>query len=203
MKRSLIFFLVFLPSFLFAQNPKAVRLNPWMEVPGVDSMQTGAYVLGIKPSVNLPYRAAISGWRKNSYEYDSTRFYGLNSATDTVPGLILSGGHPIIGDFNNDGFQDIAIVKQSGGYDTVYVYWGTPTGIDILDPLEIPAEERNDHLQPMFAGDINNDGKEDLILTDPAFGNWRGKIYIFLNPVTKSAPDYVIVGDSVISYYWW
>lgn len=203
MKKLSIFLVILLPSFLFAQNPKAVRLNPWVEVPGVDSMQTGAYVIGIKPSTNLPYRAAISGWRKNSYEYDSTRFYGLNSATDTVPGLILSGGHPIIGDFNNDGSQDIAIVKQSGGYDTVYIYWGTSTGIDTLNPLKISGVDKNDNIVPMCVGDINNDGRQDLILTAAAFANLRGKIYIFLNPITKSTADYTVVGDSVVSYYWW
>ncbi len=203
MRRLFCPLIIFLPCLLFAQNPKAVRLNPYVEVPGVDSMQAGAYVLGIKPSANLPYRAAVSGWRKNTYEYDSTRFYGLNSPTDTVPGLTLLGGHPIIGDFNNDGFQDIAIVEQSGGYDTVSIYWGTSTGIDTLNPLKIAAEERNDHLLPMCVGDIDNDGKEDLVLTDPAFGNWRGKVYVFLDPITKSMADYTIVGDSVISYYWW
>jgi FlgD Ig-like domain/FG-GAP-like repeat/FG-GAP repeat len=197
MKKLSMFLVILLPSFLFAQNPKAVKLNPWVEVPGIDSMQIGAYVIGIKPSANLPYRAAISGWRKNSYEYDSTRFYGLNSATDTVPGLILSGGHPIIGDFNNDGFQDIAIVEQSGGYDTVYVYWGTAAGIDTINPLEIPNENRYDDYFPVCTGDINNDGKQDLIIAAPGYRHSRGKVYIFLNPISTSTADYTIIGDSV------
>ena len=195
MKRSLIFFLVFLPSFLFAQNPKAVRLKEWMGMVGTTNYERlGLYVLGIKPSANFPYRAAIS---RSGF----TDFFRLQSSTDTLAGLTLSGIHPLVGDFNNDGFQDVAILRQSSGYgnvDTIFIYWGTATGIDTVNPLKIPEENYLDAIQPACVGDINNDGKIDLILTASRYprGIGYGKVYIFLNPITASTADYTIIGDS-------
>ncbi len=201
-KSYLLILIISLPSLVLAQNPKAVRLEQWMGVVGTNNQERlGTYVLGIKPSANLPYRAAVSRFDTNGNGY--TDFFRLQSPVDTIPGLTLCGIHPLVGDFNSDGFQDVAVARQNSGYDTVYIYWGTSTGIDTVSPVKIPAENENDSFLPMCTGDINNDGKEDLILTDPTFGNWRGKAYLFLDPITKSIPDYTILGDSVISYYWW
>ncbi len=198
MKKPLSLILIFLPCLLFAQNPKAVTLKQWMGVVGNENQEElGIYVLGIKPSTNLPYRAAVS--RYDSILGGVTDFFRLQSPTDTTAQLTLRGLHPLVGDFDDDGFQDIAIVRQSSGYDTVCIYWGTATGIDTLNPLKIPAENRYDNLLPACVGDINNDGKTDLILSASQFPNSRswGKVYIFINPITSSASNYTIIGDSL------
>ncbi len=196
MKEFISLFILFFPSLIFAQNPKAVTLKQWMGVIGNMSNQSlGGDVLGIKPSADLPYRAAVS---RSGF----TDFFRLQSPTDTVAGLTLRGIHPLVGDFNADGFQDVVILRQSSGYgivDTVFVYWGTAIGIDTLNPLKIPGENYLDGIQPGCVGDINNDGKTDLILTASRYpgGKSWGKVYMFLNPISKATADHTVVGDSV------
>ena len=182
-----------------------VTLQPWVEVFGtVNQQQLGVYVLGIVPSANLPFRAAVST-HPNEPNSGITRFYRLNSPTDTASQLILSGENPLIGDLNNDGFKDVVIGKSVSGYDTVYIYWGTSTGIDTLNPLRIPGENQFDGLLPATIGDINNDGHEDLILAARRYPNFPiyGKIYIFLSPIATSNPSVTITGDSVYAGLGW
>lgn len=190
MKHKLIFFYLC----IFAQTGLAQNqptLKPWVEVPGkTNGDQLGKYVLGITPTANLPYRLAVS---KNG----STSFFRLQNLADTTAQLTLGGENPLIGDINNDGKQDVVVRKSINGYDTVYVYWGTTTGVDTLSPLKIPGENQFDDLRPALISDINNDGLLDLILSAYQFSALKGKVYIFLNPVTSKTPSATFVGDSL------
>ncbi|MBA4312151.1 MAG: hypothetical protein C0417_05935 [Chlorobiaceae bacterium] len=169
-----------------------VTLQTWTEVYGtVNGQRLGQFVLGIKPTSNLPYRAAVS---KNG----STSFFRLQTPTDTSAQLILQGENPLVGDLNNDGYQDVVGRTTVSVWDTVLLYWGTPTGIDTLNPLVIHSENQYDELMPACIGDINNDGKSDLILSAVGYpgGFTKGKVYIYINPVISNVPDTVILGDS-------
>lgn len=169
-----------------------VVLQPWLEVFGtVNGQQLGKFVTGITPSANLPYKAAVS-------KVGSTGIYRLNTPTDTSAQQVFFGENLLTGDLNNDGFKDVVVSKTVNNYDTVYIYWGTASGIDSLNPLRIPGENQFDGLKPSAIGDINNDGFTDLLLTAGAYPGLlaRGKIYIFFGPVQSSIPNAVALGDS-------
>lgn len=188
----ILFSVLLLPLKVNAQ----VTLQPWVEVFGTtNGEQLGKYVTVITPSANLPYKAAVS-------KIGSTGIYRLNSPSDTSAQLRFLGENLLTGDLNNDGLKDIVLTKTVSGYDTVFVYWGTVTGIDTLNPLKIPSEGRFETFAARAIGDVNNDGFVDLILTAPGFPNLggRGKVYFFFGPNFTSIPSAVRLGDTTGSH---
>jgi hypothetical protein len=109
--------------FVLDLSARQVTLQPWTEVYGkVTGQGLGRYVTGIKPTANLPYRAAVS-------HGGVTSFYRLQNPTDTTTQLTITGEDLLLGDLNNDGLTDAVVVREAlcypGGYtcDTVYIYW--------------------------------------------------------------------------------
>lgn len=187
-----LFSILLLPLTLHSQ----VTLQPGVEVFGnTNGEQLGKYVTGIVPSANVPYKAAVS-------KVGSTGIYRLNSPSDTSVQQVFFGENLLTGDLNNDGFKDVVVSKTVTGYDTVFIYWGTATGIDTLNPLKISGENQYDGLRPGCIGDINNDGIPDLLLRASDYpGQFSyGKVYVFLNPVQSPVPSGVVIGDSIRFY---
>lgn len=193
MKRLLLILSCIVP--LSAHSQNEWTLQKWTEVKGtVGGEKLGTFVSSVPQNSNLPFKVAVS-------KSGSTSFFRLQTSADTVAVLSIAGESPLFGDLNNDGFLDVVVIKSVNDYDTVYVYWGTATGLDTLSPLKIPSENRFDVLRPSCVGDINNDGKPDLILTAGGFpgGLQKGKIYVYLNPVNSISPSTTTVGDSVFT----
>jgi len=179
-----------LPLMIHAQ----VTLQPWVERFGnTNGEQLGKYVAGITPSANLPHRAAIS-------KVGSTGIYQLQDSTQTTPQRIFLGENLLTGDLNNDGFKDVVVGKTVNGYDTVFIYWGTVSGIDTLNPLKIPSENQNDTFKPGCIDDINNDGYADLTCIAPAYPNQLGygKVYFYLGPMISAVATDTLVGSGVL-----
>lgn len=88
-----------------------------------------------------------------------------------------------VGDFNHDGFADIAIANTSDGVSSTvpsYVYWGSTNGFDVKHRTELPTLSATG----VTAVDINGDGFPDLI-----FSNYNdGKTY--------DVPSYIYWGSS-------
>jgi hypothetical protein len=180
-----------------AKTQAQVALRPWTQVPGtVAGQKLGAEVMGIAPTNNLPYKASISS-------FGNTGLYTLQTQTDTGAREVFFGSNMLTGDLNNDGCIDIVVRRggTSSTVDTVAVYWGTPTGIDTLNSLRILGENPGDAFQPACIGDVNNDGKVDLIVSAADFPHpfGRGKVYIYLNPLTTRPPDTTMLGDTTDS----
>ncbi len=172
-----------------------VTLQPWTEVFGtVNGQQLGKYVTGITPSANLPYKAAVS-------KVASTGIYRIDSPTDTSAQQIYLGENVLTGDLNNDGYKDVVMSKTVNNYDTVFIYWGSASGIDTLTPLKIPGENQYDGLKPGCVGDVNNDGLIDLILTAPSYPALLsvGKVYFFFGPIGAATPSATLQGDSTFA----
>jgi len=185
-----IIILIFIISLrVFAQTP--IQLQPWLEVKGtVNGQQLGKYVTGIKPTLNFPYKAAVS-------KIGSTGIYSLQTQNDTAIRQIFLGENLLTGDLNNDGYTDVVMSKRTNDYDTVYIYWGNAAGIDTTNPLIIPGENKYDHFEAKCIGDINNDGKMDLIIAAPYYPpSNMGKIYFFEGPISSPIPGEILLGDT-------
>jgi len=163
----------------------------------------GIYVNSVPPNLNFPYRAVISKGRHDYGTYERTNAYTLSTPTDTSIKATFRGTNMLIGDLNDDSYVDLVVKTTATDdtmglwWDTVRVYWGTSIGVDTLYPLKIPVGEYNVYLYPAAIADISNDGKPDLILSAPDYNIHRGRVYIFLNPLTDPIPDYIITGDTI------
>lgn len=110
----------------------------------------------------------------------------------------------IIGDTNNDGFDDVALSMMSKKTPAdsidVIVFNGTADGTlvnPVTLPLAIPQRDTPGNAQVAPAGDINSDGFADLVVGNQwARGDYEneGKAYIFLGSRSglSPAPDYTL-----------
>src|SRR5262249_12172578 len=112
------------------------------------------------------------------------------------------------GDVNGDGFQDLIVGAPS--YDGIagfagraYLFYGPFTGdINAADAI-ISAEAFGDNLgfSVASAGDVNNDGFDDIIVgarSNDANGIQSGRVYLFYGPISGSLAgtdaDAIILG---------
>lgn len=121
--------------------------------------------------------------------YGSPR--GIRQSPDQIirfpgPGSIVNLSH--VGDLNRDGYGEIAVSPSRVNADSlsVLVYRGSRKGVGTTNPivLSIPAGsvESFRNLVPAPAGDLNDDGYDDLIIGNQwAAGRYpnEGKAYIY------------------------
>jgi hypothetical protein len=124
-----------------------------------------------------------------------------------------------IGDFNNDGFPDMAVAVRQGWphvYEAVRLYWGGPD-FDSIPDLILGAEA-NVYPPPdpgnaatLFGyqicgmGDFNGDGFNDLAISAPNKCDsmlHNGRIYIYFGSTyPDTLPDLIIVGRQEGVYF--
>jgi hypothetical protein len=93
-----------------------------------------------------------------------------------------------VGDFNHDGFADIAIANNSDGVSSTvpsYIYWGSDKGFDAKHRTELPTLSATG----VVAVDINGDGFPDLIFSNYNDGKtYDVPSYIYWGSATGYAP---------------
>ncbi|MCK9426336.1 MAG: FG-GAP and VCBS repeat-containing protein, partial [Ignavibacteriaceae bacterium] len=180
---------------VFAQSAR--ELHTIYEVAGADSgAMLGYYVKGVGDLNKDGFTdVAVSA----PGQFKTYIYYG-GVPMSPKPTLTLEGGGTIAsGDFNGDGWIDLAIEKL---IDTVFIYYGSAK-MDSTHALILAGEYSQDNFGHIMAvGDVNYDGFDDLIISAPSFPHGesessKGKIYIYAgNKQIDSLPKEVIIGDT-------
>lgn len=122
------------------------------------------------------------------------------SGTNHV-GISVSGA----GDVNNDGYDDV-IVGASGYTSSTgqaYVYYGGSTLNNVAD-VTLSATVTSNYFgcSVSSAGDLNNDGYDDVIVGSYGYNGNEGRVYVYLggNGMNSTA-DLVISGEALNNYF--
>jgi len=147
----------------------------------------------------------------NSGERGSIYFYWGGPSFDTIPDLIIGrpGGYipgsnnfggamlECLGDLNNDGFTDIFASSSAALDDSVgFIFFGGPN-LDTIPDITI----KEWHSVARTAGDVNNDGFDDLILGHPLPWSGSGEVYIYYGGTDMdSIPDITFTNSAFPGY---
>ena len=140
-----------------------------------------------------------------TYTVTTTTTAGSTAVASTTTYYVVSDGHGshIVGDFNGDGYQDVALADIEHG--TVAVYYGGPTGLEARAPQVFTTSSPGMPSQiaaasgfgwSLAAGNYNGDGYSDL-----AVGMVGAVAVLFGGPagLTASGSQYIAAPSSMSS----
>jgi hypothetical protein len=100
----------------------------------------------------------------------------------------LEARDSLVGDFNHDGWPDIAIANSSDGVSpkvSSYVYWGGPHGFSPARRTNLPTLGANG----VASADLNGDGYPDLVFANSSDGETHDvPSYVYWGSATGFAP---------------
>ena len=175
--------LLLITQILFAQAPKELRTI--IEVAGTDSgAGLGWDVKGLGDLNKDGYAdVAVNASGLPPAQRRTYIYYGGNPMSST-PALTYRGGGQIIsGDFNGDGWLDLAVERPYS--DSVFIYFGKALRDTIPDTVLVGEHKGDGFGYTMTRGDLNGDGYDDLIVGAVGYDNsdpnnhQRGKLYIY------------------------
>jgi len=159
------------------------------------------------------YSDVVIGVYADSNETGKSHVCLGSGSPDLNPDLTLTGAANLdrfgisqaLGDFNGDGYMDIAVgadMNGAGGSQNGYVnvFWGgaVPDGTADLQFLGLVTQERFGGLVDF--SDFNGDGYPDLIVsahTCDGAGADAGRVYVFLGGTTPdTTSDYIFDGEN-------
>lgn len=138
------------------------------------------------------YNMQIYGWNTGSFSNETTTWFSGND------NQIIGTDHVKFGDFNGDGNIDVVAAPYTdtrGVYANTVVF--TNTGANSFTRSEIPLPNTQAH--DSWVGDINSDGRDDIVLTDHGrmsvnYGNADGSFTSYVGGGTGAS------GVSVADY---
>ncbi|MFD5780527.1 FG-GAP-like repeat-containing protein [Streptomyces sp. NPDC126933] len=135
---------------------------------------------------------AVSVFYGSASGAGAARIQTITQETAGIPGSAekgdVFGGHTAVGDFNDDGYADLAIgvASEDVGTDvdggTAIVVFGAAGGLSGAATVSDPSPSSHDKFgRALAAGDFNGDGKDDLAVASDI-----NKIDIFKGGFTKT-----------------
>jgi len=139
------------------------------------------------------------------YGNKQTALYFGGNPMDTIPDVIFSKGNSTgyfgnsfscAGDVNNDGFDDVIIGQRNNAY----IYFGG-TNMDSKADITLTEGVERDWFgfTVSKAGDINNDGFDDVIVGALGYssgGYDAGRVYVYFGDVNMDTiPDMIMTGE--------
>jgi hypothetical protein len=124
--------------------------------------------------------------------------------TDNYFGQSLASG-----DFNADGSIDLAVgaYRYSSYAGRVYIFYNDgsiPTTAATAD-VTITGAANNYFGATLASGDLNADGRQDLVVGAYGYSSNTGRAYIFYNdgsiPTTAATADVIITGEATTNYF--
>src|SRR3989339_138460 len=108
------------------------------------------------------------------------------------------------GDFDADGDIDLAVgaYEYNTGQGRVYIFYNDYDYGDHASTADeiITGETSNSFGNSLVAGDLNSDGKEDLVVGAVNYSSYRGRSYIFYNDgsyaASAASADEIITGEA-------
>jgi hypothetical protein len=103
------------------------------------------------------------------------------------------------GDINKDGYDDVLIWNPGaidGHNSKVAVYYGGSSMDNVADLILKNNEGEYFGISFTSAGDLNNDGFDDLMISDYTYNVCTGRVYVFLGGVIMDdSIDFIITGE--------
>ncbi len=173
---------------------------------GVENSPFGFFVAYAGDINNDGYSDVIVGEGDDTYSPGSAYVYLGGQSMDNYTDAHLTGegtgntfGYKLdSGDFNGDGFPDIVVRAPSynNGNGRYYIYFGGVNADSIADVIIHGAGNMSS------AGDVNNDGYDDLLVANPNANNYKGEVYLYYggNPMDTQF-DFVFKGTANYEYF--
>ncbi|NQV51361.1 MAG: FG-GAP repeat protein [Candidatus Marinimicrobia bacterium] len=162
-------------------------LQSFIERNSIGEGEFGRSVSSLGDVNNDGYDDIVVGVPESSTGTGVAYIYFGGSAMDAVPDVTLEGegennhfGSSVsnAGDVNNDGYDDIIV--GANDYHRAYIYLGGDE-FDSTPAIILRSETANNDFAYVVstAGDINNDGYDDVIIGAPAHNSNTGRVYVF------------------------
>jgi hypothetical protein len=124
-------------------------------------------------------------------------------ATDNYFGWSVSGA----GDLNNDGYDDVIVGawRYSSKTGRAYVYYGG-SSMDNMADVTLTGEWAINQfgMSVSGAGDVNNDGYNDVIIGAPTYSSWTGRAYVYYGgPSMDNVADVTLTGEAMDNVFGW
>jgi len=155
----------------------------------------------------------IGAWGGDDYQGQAFIYFG-NETFENNPDVSIEYspmvnyfGYSVsgIGDYNNDGFDDVAVGDYGVSYDgAARIYFGSEA-MDNEADFTIYGEYASSNFSRSISpvGDFNDDGFDDWIASDESYEN-KGRVYLFLGgDDADDEYDLVFDGEAIDENFGW
>ena len=209
--------------YVFHGSPAGLGTTPAWTATGETTGSDFGYSVATAGDVNGDGYAdlVVGAWGYGDYRGRVYVYHGSPAGLGAAPAWTATGenggsyttGHwfgyavTTAGDVNGDGYADLLV--SALGYDgfrgRVYVYLGSPAGLDVAPAWTAIGENDGGWLDGDWfgyavatAGDVNGDGRADIAISTSQYDSYRGKAYVYYSSATGlgATPAFTATGEN-------